>query len=847
MVLSRFTVPQATPDTADPASEQVLLAVPHPNDGLLGGQIAFGPDGYLYWGLGDGGPQGDSENNSQNPNVFLGKLLRLDTETQAFPYAIPPTNPFVGKAGYRPEILAMGLRNPWRFSFDRANGDLYLPDVGQDAWEEVNVIPAGGNGGQNFGWRIMEGNHPFNVPSGFDTSKLSPPAFEYSHATGSSIIGGFVYRGPASGLTGLYLYADFKARKIMGARRDAGVWATQTLEAFQDHSGICSFGEDEGGRLYAVDYSGWKIVRIEDDPNVRKPVLSPAGGTFANAALFFASSGTPDAVLHYTLNGQEPTESDPIFPKTGLTMDGVSSLKVKGFHAALLPGPTAVAACDFVVADPTIGASGGPVIPETGKNVSLYSNTNGAVFHYTVDGSSPTVLSPVYTPGSPIRLDLGPATVRAIAFKPGYAPSKTTSATWIRPTLATPILGAINTISIIGEGNLHYTLDGSEPTEQSPLYTVSIPIAEPLRLRAKGFKYGYYPSAEASADLFLSYTESGGAGGGSGSATAGYADSGLWYEAGYRSPEGICMDETGGFLVADTGNHSIRKSAILGPVSTLAGNGTAGFVNAKGSAARFNSPRGICRDAGGNVYVADDGNHVIRKIDSAGNVTTYAGNGSVGMTNGPGGQASFLDLQGLAIDAAGNLFAGSLGIIRKIDTTGNVSDFAVLPHVGGVSVAITPQGRMFATDSTDKVYEIGADGTTSLFAGSIPGYSDGFRTVARFQNNRSVSADALGILYICDGNKVRKIKPDGRVFTGYADDNGNGLANLSGPRDLAVGRDGFAWVADTGNHRIRRFYPNDWESDGIPDSKESGTTPFVVGVNDRLIDTDGDGQSNFVE
>lgn len=273
VVLSRFKVPKSTPDLANPASEQVLLAVPHPNSNHLGGQIAFGPDGFLYWGIGDGGSQGDPSNHSQNPKLLLGKLLRLKTETTKTPYAIPTSNPFAGKKGYRPEIMALGLRNPWRFSFDRKNGNLYLSDVGQDAWEEVNVIPAGGKGGENFGWRILEGNHPYNVPPGYDTSTLTPPAFEYSHDTGSSITGGFVYRGPASGLTGLYIFADFSARKLMAAKQQAGVWVTHTLDT--SHLVISSFGEDEKGRLYAADFGGGKVVEITEDLNVRAPALSP--------------------------------------------------------------------------------------------------------------------------------------------------------------------------------------------------------------------------------------------------------------------------------------------------------------------------------------------------------------------------------------------------------------------------------------------------------------------------------------------------------------------------------------------------------------------------------------------
>ena len=845
VVLSRFRVPQLTPDKADAASEQVLLAVPHPSSNHLGGQIAFSPDGYLYWGIGDGGSQGDPSNNSQNTNLLLGKLLRLNTETKTIPYLIPPTNPFVGRSGYRPEIMALGLRNPWRFSFDRQTGTLYLPDVGQNAWEEVNVVPAGGNGGQNFGWRLMEGNHPYNLPLGYDTSALSPPAFEYSRQTGGSITGGFVYRGPPSGLTGLYIYADFMSQKIMASKQAGGGWLTHTFDT--NFMTISSFGEDQEGRLYAADFSSGKVMEITEDLYVRAPVLSQNGGTFSNALSVYASSSPSDAVVRYTTNKKEPTASDPIFPPSGFYMNRTTSLRVKGFHPSLLPSTTTSADFKFAVADPTVAAESGPIYPPAGKSVNLYTSTKQAAVHYTLDGSLPTQESPLYRSGIGFHFEIGPATLRAIAFKSGYTPSQVVSQSWLRPTLLTPILSPTNRVSISGPGDIHYTLNGTKPTTLSPLYTHEIPITQPVLLRARSYRYGYYPSAEASVNLILSNVENGESDRASGSGTAGYADSSLFDKAQYRSPEAICMNGTAGYLVADTGNHAIRQAAFLGPVSTLAGDGTAGYINAQGNAARFSSPRGICRDAAGNVYVADDGNHVIRKIDSAGNVTTYAGSGALGTTNGPARQAKFLKLQSLTIDAAGNLFAGSLGIIRKIDTAGNVSNFATLPNPGRVTMAITPQGRMFATDSSDKVYAVSASGKTSLYAGGIPGYSDGFRSIAQFQKNRSVSADALGILYVCDGNQVRKIRPDGHVITAWSFQPGDGLSNLAGPRGMAVAPDGTAWVADTGNHRICRFHPNDWERDGIPDSLEGGTTPFVVGADDRLIDTDSDGQSNFVE
>ncbi|MES2660676.1 MAG: PQQ-dependent sugar dehydrogenase [Verrucomicrobiota bacterium] len=842
VVLSRFHVPSATPDSANAASEQVLLAVPHSNDQHLGGQTAFGPDGYLYWSLGDGGPQGDPSNNSQNPELLLGKLLRIDTESGQAPYAIPSSNPFVNSAGYRAEIMALGLRNPWRFSFDRQTGDLYLADVGQYQREEVNIIPAGSAGGQNFGWRIMEGSHPYIVPPGFNTATLTRPAFDYSHHEGTSITGGFIYRGPPSRLSGLYVFADFGARTLMVAERTGETWVSRIVE--HSNRAICGFGEDEEGRLYAADYNG-SVVEVQEDLSVRPPAVSPGEGWFTNAITIYASTGTPDSSVHYTTDGSEPTTESPIFPPAGLPVDGTTSLRVKAFHASLPPSSTVSGTYAFSVSPLDFATLSGPVMPESGKSVKIVTSTADTVIRYTVDGSVPDATSAVYT--GAIHFPTGPATLRAIGYKPGYLTSRVISETWIRPTLPTPTLGQVNNVFITGKGDIHYTLDGSEPTELSPRFAQQFAVTEPTLLRARSFRYGYYPSPEASTTLYLRYGESGSGTIGSGSGTAGYANSPLFYEARYKSPEGICMNGAAGYLVSDTGNHAIRQAAVFGAVGTLAGNGTPGYVNATGTAARFRFPRGICRDTAGNVYVADDGNHVIRKIDTKGKVTTYAGSGLSGTTNGSRNKARFLDIQGLAMDAAGNLFVGSLGIIRKVTPSGKVSNFATLPNPGRVNVTITSTGRMFATDSSHKLYEIMPRGTVKMYAGGIAGYSDGQRGIARFQTLKGLSSDLFGALYVCDGHMIRQIRPDGRVITNYGYTEGNGLANLSSPHGLAVGSDGMVWIADTGNHRVRRYLSEDWDRDGIPDAKEGGTTPFVIGANDREIDSDNDGQSNWLE
>lgn len=262
IVIARYRL-AANSEVADPSSEEIILTIAHPTyTNHNGGQLAFGPDGYLYIGTGDGGGAGDPNRNAQNPDSLLGKILRIDVETPAAtPYLIPASNPFRGpNDGYRDEIWALGLRNPWRFSFDRATGDLYMGDVGQGAYEEVNVQLATSRGGENYGWNILEGNERFNNSTG-DTTGLVLPVAGYDRSQGASITGGFVYRGAAEQrLQGVYLYGDFVNGRLWGLRRDGTGWENQLL--LDSPYGISTFGQDNQGNLYVADYFGAAIYRV---------------------------------------------------------------------------------------------------------------------------------------------------------------------------------------------------------------------------------------------------------------------------------------------------------------------------------------------------------------------------------------------------------------------------------------------------------------------------------------------------------------------------------------------------------------------------------------------------------
>ena len=260
-VISQFKVSSQNPDQADPASEQVLLTFEQPYSNHNGGQVSFGPDGYLYIAVGDGGSGGDPHGNGQNRSTLLGTILRIDVNKQedGKQYGIPADNPFANNNnGYREEIYAYGLRNPWRFSFDPANDRLWTGDVGQNTYEEIDIVEKGGN----YGWNKMEGKHCFEPKSGCNTSGLKLPIHEYGRDQGLSITGGFVYRGPTlPELEGKYIYADYATRRIW-ALDHSDINKPVNSELFVPDFNISSFGVDQDNELYLCGFDG-KIYRLE--------------------------------------------------------------------------------------------------------------------------------------------------------------------------------------------------------------------------------------------------------------------------------------------------------------------------------------------------------------------------------------------------------------------------------------------------------------------------------------------------------------------------------------------------------------------------------------------------------
>jgi glucose/arabinose dehydrogenase len=259
-VISRFKASAYNPEIADPESEVVLLTFDQPYSNHNGGQVSFGPDGYLYIGVGDGGSGGDPKGHGQNLKTLLGSILRIDVNKQenGKKYAIPADNPFAGnKSGYKEEIYAYGLRNPWRLSFDPVTKKLWTGDVGQNAYEEIDIIEKGGN----YGWNIMEGKHCFEPSRNCNQQGLKLPVWEYPRNEGVSITGGFVYRGPSlPELKGKYIYADYGSGKIWALDASNANNPVNTTLA-ESNLNISSFGVDPKNELYICAFDG-KIYRI---------------------------------------------------------------------------------------------------------------------------------------------------------------------------------------------------------------------------------------------------------------------------------------------------------------------------------------------------------------------------------------------------------------------------------------------------------------------------------------------------------------------------------------------------------------------------------------------------------
>jgi glucose/arabinose dehydrogenase len=272
--ISRFIVSPGNPDLADSQSELKLMTIYQPFTNHKGGDLNFGPDGYLYFGLGDGGSAGDPGNRAQNLMDYHGKLLRIDVNA-GNPYAIPPTNPFYNSLSALGEIWAYGLRNPWRFSFDRLTGDLWIADVGQNLIEEIDFQSAADTGGENYGWRCYEGNQEYNIAGCSEASAYTFPIYTYPHNPECSVTGGYVYRGSvSSSYYGYYFFADYCSDKIWTLHNASGNWIAEDYGQFPGNN-FSTFGEDVKGQIYIAGLYTGTIYLVMENPAGISDIKTP--------------------------------------------------------------------------------------------------------------------------------------------------------------------------------------------------------------------------------------------------------------------------------------------------------------------------------------------------------------------------------------------------------------------------------------------------------------------------------------------------------------------------------------------------------------------------------------------
>lgn len=403
--ISRFRV-SSDPNLADPASEQILLTIPQPFANHNGGGLAFGPrDGYLYIGTGDGGSGNDPQNNGQRTDTLLGKMLRIDVESGTPPYAVPGTNPFISNSAYRPEIWATGLRNPWRYAFDSATGDLWIADVGQSRAEEVNYQAAGSRGGENYGWRVAEGLQ-CNIPSSCNLQEFTAPVLEYGRSLGCSITGGRVYRGtrwPA--LNGMFLYADYCSGNVWGVRRGAsGAGVENVLLVNAPRLSITAFGEDESGEIYLVDQSSGNLFAVTagspstTSQGVVNAASFTAGLVPGSLATVFgtgisAFEGNAEAAqfpLPTEINGTSVRINGTAVPLIAVARSGVS--EQINFQAPfdLAPGSQA-----SIVITNNGRSSAAVTVPVVAAQPELFALANNAAIVTRADGSLVTEARPI--------------------------------------------------------------------------------------------------------------------------------------------------------------------------------------------------------------------------------------------------------------------------------------------------------------------------------------------------------------------------------------------------------------------------------------------------------------------
>lgn len=799
IAIARLTVPSGG-GVADLNSLEFIMSAAKPYANHNGGCLAFGPDGYLYIGMGDGGSffdTGDPELKGQNPISVLGKLHRIDVESGVRPYSIPPSNPYVTNANFVPQIWAMGLRNPWRFSFDRLTGDLFIGDVGHSTNEEIDFQPANSAGGENYGWSILEGPTPYRVPAGFtEFSKFTAPIDWYDHASTapspySAVVGGYVYRGPSEPrMNGVYFYGDFGSGQIWGLRRDGSNWLKGELVSVKPaktptNLQISTFGEDESGRLLLADYATGRIYYVQDSHRCVAPKFSFPGGTIMSNAVIVTSL-TPGSAIHFTNSGADPTESDPVL-QTGerIQVSEGTTNKLRSFRSDLEPSQVVSAIYQFETAAPYFIPSSGAITNNT--PIQLFSTTSpDTQFFYTLDGSVPTTNSARYS--NSIILS-GFVSLTAIGIAPGYAPSKLTQSVYKQAQVAIPTLNPIPGVVSNGTSlsidcatsgaEIFYSIDGSIPTTNSIRYIGPLTLHPNVLIRVIAVAPGYISSG-VSGSYVLPTT-----------ATPVFAPAGGGVTIGTSVSITCSTPNSTIFFTTDGSVPNHSSQVYLGPLRI---DGDLALSAVAVSEGRLDSV--VARAFYPLLHVSDPvftpasgplvrGTLVTIQSETPGATVHYTTDGT-----DPGPNESVYTAP---------VFIGEATVLKSR---------AFRDDLGPSAISSTFYGLL----------DLKTNRVVMTLAGKLdPGFTNGAGMTAQFSGPLGICLDKSGNLLVADSgnNVIRKISPSGEVSTfagnGVAGDK-LGLANeaqFNLPTGVCVDEAGNVYVADSGNcNRICKVATN---------------------------------------
>lgn len=822
---------------AIPSSRKVILTIPRQNKTHLGGQIRFGSDGYLYVAVGDDGGPGEISGNAQELDNLHGKILRIDPEgaAEGESYRIPPDNPLVGQAEALPEIIAWGLRNPWRFCFHPVTGALYIGDVGENDFEEINVMPTEAiANGLNFGWPYKEGSKE-RMANPFPGSALTDPFYEY--ATEQAVIGGVFYEDPEDNGPPVYIFGD-QAGTIRALRTDENDAADVRIIA--RGLGVTCFGKNETGRILMAplfaSYLGGPIREVVTESSVGAPRFLRPEGTLIGPALIGVASDQFNVSIRCTTDGSEPTEESVLLDAQGYhLLKEPGTVRARAFYPGLDPSDTVEATYSLMVAP--ISAPYRDLNDYIRITFSTY--TPDVTIHYTVDGTPVTTGSPLYDPSNPPE-DLylrSPTTVRAKAYRADWTDSAEFFQTYnlkvSRPNVsfangddASTSLAPISLLSSTSDAIIRYTTDGTIPGPDSPVYAGPVYLLPGMILNARAFKEGMTDSFSLSPPLGAGRIPFRGT---------------LFQITPSGSPAAVASGPTA-TTILDTPIHVARDGdgtlfAAEAPYSPalwkLSGGTTTKLIQGQHSD-QFNF---LFTDFSGNLVISRSGHvRVYSPPFSSGFTTEYAQSSGAMLPLPEGGYLSAVNKIGA--------FSTYTSTIYRTKANTPLTTFATIGEQV-LSLGHGSDGSILLSTGSRKILRL-TDGVTGVVAGSGDfGTSDGWGDVATFDSPRHVISDAIGNVYVVDdpgpySGFIRKITPQGDVSTAFGafigmdgQPDGYGERFVGARGSVSVDEDGTIYGANGGY--VWKFVQEDWDNDGIPDAVERTLGfPWVVGRDDRF-------------